>query len=109
MRRDLFDDSPTDYAQHAALLYWMVADKLAELVESVCAEGWSWVEARTSIGQADFRDFRRIAEEEIELPEEKAELVLPTTEQGKLLDAQYDEVNPNITSCIDAIQAHDRR
>jgi ParB family transcriptional regulator, chromosome partitioning protein len=109
VRRDLFDDSTTGYAQDVALLDRMVADKLASLAESVRAEGWSWVEARASFGYGDRGEFRRIAEEEIALPpKEAAELKRLTAKQEKLLDAQYDEdgeEDPAVTERLEPIEA----
>ena len=108
MRRDLFDDSTTGYAQDAALLDRMVADKLTTFAEPIRTEGWSWVETRTSFGYGDRSDFRRIAQEEIDLSDDEgAELARLTAEQNELLDAQYDEDGEEdlaVTARLDSVE-----
>lgn len=109
VRRDLFDDSTTGYAQDLTLLECLVTEKLAALAESVRAEGWSWVEARPQFGYGDLREFHRLDQEEIGLPEqEAAELENLRAEQDELLDAQYDEEgeeDPAVTARLEIIEA----
>ena len=109
VRRDLFDDSTSGYAQDAALVDRMVEGKLASLADSVRAEGWSWVEARAQFGYGDLRAFRRIAQEEVALPDdEAAELDRLRTERQELLDTQYDEdgeEDPAVTNRLEAAEA----
>ncbi|SIT51141.1 Chromosome partioning protein ParB [Paraburkholderia piptadeniae] len=48
IRRDLFsDDQNAGYIEDADLLHRLATDRLIELSQAVCAEGWAWVETRT--------------------------------------------------------------
>jgi ParB family transcriptional regulator, chromosome partitioning protein len=92
VRRDLFDDSTTGYAQDTTLLDRMVTDKLNTLAESVRAEGWSWVETRAQSGYGDRGGFRRISQQEVALPDdEAAELDRLRDEHDALRENAYAE------------------
>ncbi|MEM5386687.1 ParB/RepB/Spo0J family partition protein [Paraburkholderia phymatum] len=48
IRRDLFsDDHNAGYIEDADLLHRLATDRLIELSQGLCAEGWGWVETRT--------------------------------------------------------------
>jgi ParB family chromosome partitioning protein len=92
VRRDLFCNSTTGYAQDPALVDRMVADKLATLAESIRAEGWAWVEARAQFDYSDRGEFRSIAPETIALPDDVAgELEQLRDEHDALLENAYAE------------------
>lgn len=85
IRRDLFSDDDTAYAQDAALLDRLVSEKLAPTATEVAAEGWKWVEVIADIDYSDFSTQNRLYPECADLTEE---------EQAELdaLGAQYDSL-----------------
>jgi len=107
VRRDLFDDEGSGYAQDAALVDALVTQKLSALAETVRAEGWSWTEAQPQFGYAEKSRFNRCHPDGIELSDAEAdELEQLSAEHDQLLDAQYGEDgedDPDVTERLEAL------
>ncbi|WP_238554895.1 chromosome partitioning protein ParB [Paraburkholderia hospita] len=96
VRRDLFsDDQNAGYIEDADLLHRLATDRLIELSQGVCAEGWAWVETRTRYDALEIMRHGRIpsttrqptqAEED-----ELAALVAKRDAAHMELNAYYDE------------------
>ncbi|WP_454862584.1 ParB/RepB/Spo0J family partition protein [Paraburkholderia fungorum] len=94
VRRDLFsDDRNAGYIADAELLHRLATERLVELSQIIAGEGWSFVETRTRLDQAELIQFDRIAStsrkptkaEKTEL----AALVAVRDEAKAALDAYY--------------------
>jgi len=94
VRRDLFsDDRNAGYIADAELLHRLATERLVELSQTIAAEGWSFVETRTRVDQAELIQYDRIAStsrkptkaEKTEL----AALVAVRDEAKAALDAYY--------------------
>jgi ParB family chromosome partitioning protein len=60
LRRDLFaDETQGVYLADAALLETLARDRLANMTDSVRAEGWAWVEAVPRITSSELHGFER--------------------------------------------------
>jgi ParB family chromosome partitioning protein len=91
IRRDLFSDDDTAYAQDAALLEALVTQKLADIAKTVGGEGWKWIEVMSDIDYAAFSSQHRFYPEREDLPKEaQAELDALAAEYDGLVDSDDD-------------------
>lgn len=91
IRRDLFSDDDTAYAQDAALLEALVTQKLADVAKSVGGEGWKWVEVMSDIDYSAFSSQQRLYPERESLSDEvQAELDALAAEYDSLVDSDDD-------------------
>lgn len=108
IRRDLFSDDDTAYAQDAALLDRLVSEKLTGTADQVAAEGWKWVEVIPDIDFAAFSTQHRLYPEFADLPdEEQAELDALGAEYDSLVDSDDEDCDRlnEIESRMSAIEA----
>lgn len=88
IRRDLFSDDDTAYAQDAALLEALVTQKLADIAKTVGGEGWKWIEVMSDIDYSNFSSQHRLYPERDELSEDdQAELDALAAEYDSLVDS----------------------
>lgn len=108
IRRDLFSDDDTAYAQDAALLERLVSEKLAGTAKGVEAEGWKWVEVISDVDYSDFSTQHRLYPECADLTEEEqAELDSLAAQYDSLVDSDDEDcdVLNEIESRMGAIEA----
>lgn len=113
MRRDLFANGDDGvFIQEIVLLETLVAKKLGKAAKAVRAEGWKWVEVRSSFDHSEWSDCgRRYAEPEPLSPETEAELEALTKEYNELLADDSDEENPRldeITARVEKIEDREK-
>ncbi len=86
VKRDLFDERNAGYVTDAALLEKLVAEKLEAAAGAVRAEGWKWVECRTSMPEGP-HGMKRHYPETVPLSEEdQAALDAAQTEYDELAE-----------------------
>lgn len=85
VRRDLFDPDNGGYAQDAALLDRLVAERLESVAAELRSEGWKWVDVRPAFDYADRAAFGRVRPQRDELSE-------PAQAALEQLEAAYDEL-----------------
>jgi ParB family chromosome partitioning protein len=91
IRRDLFCEDDTAYAQDAALLEALVTQRLADVAKSVGGEGWKWVEVMSDIDYSSFSSEQRLYPERESLSDDaQAELDALATEYDSLVDSDDD-------------------
>ncbi|WP_292464759.1 ParB/RepB/Spo0J family partition protein [Mesorhizobium sp.] len=90
VKRDLFDERNAGYVTDTVLLEKLVAEKLEAGAEAVRAEGWKWVECRTSMPEG-LHSMERHYPEDVNLSEED-QAVLDAAQ------AEYDELAELIES-----------
>lgn len=108
IRRDLFSEDDTAYAQDAALLEALVTQKLADVAKSVGGEGWKWVEVMSDIDYSSFSSPQRLYPERENLSDDaQAELDSLAAEYDSLVDSD-DEADADrlaeIEERIDALE-----
>jgi ParB family transcriptional regulator, chromosome partitioning protein len=113
VRRDLFANGDDGvFIQEIVLLETLVAKKLGKAAKVVRAEGWKWVEVRSSFDHSDWSDCgRRYAEPEPLSLETEAELEALTKEYNELSADDSDEENPRldeITARVEKIEDREK-
>jgi ParB family chromosome partitioning protein len=108
IRRDLFSDDDTAFAQDAELLERLVSEKLAGTAKEVAAEGWKWVEVISDVDYSSFSMQHRLYPECADLTdEEQAELDSLAAEYDSLVDSDDEDCDRlnEIESRMGAIEA----
>lgn len=108
IRRDLFCDDDTAFAQDAELLERLVGEKLAGTAKEVEAEGWKWVDVISDVDYSAFSTQHRLYPECADLTdEEQAELDSLAAEYDSLVDSDDEDcdVLNEIESRMGAIEA----
>lgn len=108
IRRDLFSDDDTAYAQDAELLERLVSEKLAGTAKEVADEGWKWVEVISDVDYSAFSTQHRLYPECAHLTdEEQAELDSLAAKYDSLVDSDDDDcdVLNEIETRMGAIEA----
>lgn len=102
IRRDLFSDDDTAYAQDAALLEALVTQKLADIAKTVGGEGWKWIEVMSDVDYSAFSSQHRFYPERDDLPDEaQTELDALAAEYDSLVDSD-DEADADRLAEIEA-------
>lgn len=96
IRRDLFaEDDAGVYLNDAGLLERLAQDKLADIVATVRAEGWAWVDTAPAATYADLQAFQRAPRERRE-PNRREALRI------EKLQAKMQEVAEAVDAAMDA-------
>ena len=104
--RDLFDDGHGGYLTDPVLLNLLVTRKLEGEAETVCAEGWKWVEIMPEINREALRGFGRIYPERLPTgEEEQAEIDRLTAEYEALLDEHGEDPPEETRAQFEALSA----
>lgn len=79
--RDLFSEKNNGFATDIALVEKLVADKIAESVSAIKAEGWAWVEVLQEWSYPSVKEYERHYQQPVQLTEDQqAELDALTAE-----------------------------
>lgn len=106
IRRDLFSEDDTAYAQDAALLEALVTQRLADVAKSVGGEGWKWVEVMSDIDYSNFSSQQRLYPERESLSDDaQAELDALAAEYDSLVDSDDEADADRLAEIEDRIDA----
>ena len=71
MLRDLFQGDDGGWLQDVALVNRLVAEKLEREAESICAEGWKWIEVAPDFAYGHTYGLRQLRGEAVQLTAEE--------------------------------------
>jgi ParB family transcriptional regulator, chromosome partitioning protein len=93
VRRDLFVEGERGIAiLNVPLLDWLATEKLQEAATQVRAEGWKWVETRTTYDWSEWSSCKHARLESVPLtPDEDAEYQRLSEEQERIWDSVNDD------------------
>jgi ParB family chromosome partitioning protein len=112
VRRDLFsdDENAPGYMTEPALLERLARERLERDAESVRAEGWQWVEVRTSLSYTDRQTFDHCRTVELDPSEEQQQRLDAIETLVSELEGQIDNLDPEADSAaIDALEAQQQQ
>ncbi|WP_156901614.1 hypothetical protein [Azohydromonas australica] len=112
IRRDLFsdDENSPGYMTEPALLEKLALDRLEREAEAVRAEGWRWVEVRTSLSYTDRQAFDHCRTLDVDPSEEQQQRLDAIEALVSELEGQIDDLDPEADSAaIDALEAQQQQ
>ena len=108
VRRDLFSDDANlpGYMTEPALLERLALERLEREAEAVRAEGWQWVEVRTSVSYTDRQAFDRCRTLDVDPSEEQQQRLDTIEALVSELEGQIEDLDPEADSeAIEALEA----
>jgi ParB family transcriptional regulator, chromosome partitioning protein len=97
--RDLVQGDDGGWLQDAALVNWLVAEKLEREAEAIGAEGWKWIEVAPDFAYGHTYGLRQIRGEPMQLtPEEQSARDALRAEYGRLeeTNAEFEELSEEV-------------
>jgi ParB family chromosome partitioning protein len=112
VRRDLFSDDANapGYMTEPALLERLALERLEREAEAVRAEGWQWVEVRTSVSYTDRQAFDRCRTLDVDPTDEQQERLNAIDALLLELEGKIDDLDPEADSeAIEALEAQQQQ